>query len=326
MFSKLKTENAIPDTYARPQTGEIVVTNADRDRSSASGDPDGTSPQIDSDRLGLPWRILLVFVGVTLIWLLIGYVNQTAFEPGYDQTGHVASAVIATLLTVPLIIFARRRVDGRPLSGLGLSPLRAAWRPLILGMGCYLLPAGLGLAAALSLGWVEISLEVSIPELLVVLVSLAVLVFLYEAFPEELVFRGYLYRNLNASIPRWAAVGGQAILFVAWAVAIGAAPTAERMFIFLFMAIVIGMIRAITGDVWVCIGFHLAFQTVQQLFGGQWAGNPFAVSDPGTLEMLAFGLIPLALAVSTLVLLVREETDWRAVDPDLAPAEADVRE
>lgn len=74
--------------------------------------------------------------------------------------------------------------------------------------------------------------------------------------------------------------------------------------------------RCKTGDVWACIGFHLAFQTVQQFFGGAWAGDALVVSTPGTLERIVFGLVPIALAVLVLELVVREDTDWGALDPD----------
>lgn len=282
--------------------------------------PDGTvgnRPRSDADQqIGLFWRIAIVFAGATLIWLLIVYVNQTVFGPEYDRTGHVVNAVLASLLTVPLVVLARRILDKRPLAGHGLPSLRTGWRSFLLGMGCYLFPAGIGLAAVLALGWVEISVETTPADLLSGLAGLMVLVLLYEALPEELIFRGYVYRNLNVSFPRWSAVAGQAVLFTLWGVAIGAASAIERVTIFFFMAAVIGMIRAITGDVWACIGFHLAFQTVQQLFAGQWVGDPFAVSNPGTLAMIAFGLVPLSLAVLTLELVVRKETDWQARDPD----------
>lgn len=277
----------------------------------------------DERRLGLFRRIAVVFVAVTLIWLLIVYVNQLSFGPGYARLGHGVNAVLATALAVPTIVLARRFLDKRPLAGLGLPPLRTGWRSLLIGMGCYLIPAGIGLVAVLSVGWVEISLDTSIANLVAVFFSLVVLVFLYEALPEELIFRGYIYRNLNTSFPRWSAVGGQAVLFSLWGIAIGATLTVNRVVFFFFVAIVIGMIRAITGDIWACIGFHLAFQTVQQLFGGAWAGDVFVVSAPETLEMVVFGLIPIALAVLTLEIIVRKETDWRARNPDTVPVERD---
>jgi uncharacterized protein len=282
------------------------------------GNDEGRNAEEEEDRVGLVWRLAAVFAGVTAIWFLIIAMSAAVFEPGYSRPGHVTNALLATVLTVPLVVLARRHLDKRSLAGLGLTPFRTAWRSFLLGMGCYLLPAGAGLGAALAFGWVELSLTTSIGNLVFLLLSLAVLVFLYEALPEELAFRGYLYRNLSASFSRWLAVGGQAILFCLWAVAIGAAPGLERVLIFFFIAVVLGSIRAITGDLWACIGFHLAFQTVQQLFAGGWTDQPFVVSDPVMLENIVFGLVPLALAVLVLRVVVHEDVEWRSREPDPA--------
>ena len=284
------------------------MTDSGHVRTDGSG---GDRSQNDADhRLPLFWRISAVFVAVTVIWLIIQYVSRATFGADYNRTGHVVSAVLATVLTVPVVALARRAFDRRPWAGLGLSPLRSGWRSFLIGTACYLLPAAVGLTAVVALGWVEITLETSLGELLWLVVSLMILVFLYEALPEELVFRGYLYRNLATAFPQRLAVGGQAVLFTLWAVAIGAAPTVERVVIFLAVAAVLGMIRAITGDVWACIGFHVAFQTVQQLFAGGWAGDVFVVTNPGTLELIAFGIVPFALSLAVLELFVETETDW----------------
>lgn len=309
------------DSRASANRSDCTRSSSERRLLSDGGNKEDAreeSPPTDDSRLGLFWRIGIVFVGVTAIWLLMYNVTNVVFEPGYTRPSHVTSAVLATVLTVPLVVVARRYLDRRSLSGLGFPPFRTAWRSFFLGMGCYLLPASVGLGAVLALGWVELSLDTSVADLVFLLLSLAVLVFLYEALPEELVFRGYLYRNLSVSFPRWSAVGGQAVLFTLWGVAIGAAPTVDRVLIFFVIAAVLGAIRAITGDLWAPIGFHLAFQTVQQLFAGGWADQPFVVSDPGTLEMIAFGLVPLALAILILEVVMGEETDWHAREPDPA--------
>jgi membrane protease YdiL (CAAX protease family) len=74
-------------------------------------------------------------------------------------SGHVPSALLAPLLAVPTVIAARRWLDCGSLAGLGLpSSLKEVGKPLAI-----------------------------VP-------LLTVLVLLYEALPEELAFRGYVYR------------------------------------------------------------------------------------------------------------------------------------
>lgn len=265
-----------------------------------------------------------MFVAVALIWLFIMCFNNLVFGGEYTRLGHVVNAILATSLTVPAVILARRFLDNRSLEGIGLSPLRAGWRSFLIGMGCYLIPAGLALAGALAIGLVEISLETSLINAIPILLGLLLLVFFYEAFPEELVFRGYIYRNLAAAVPRWAAVVGQAAIFglwgsILWLMVDGVSDAAGRLVLFIVIAMIIGAIRVVTGDVWACIGFHLAFQTVQQFFGGTWAGGVVTTSSPETFESIIFGLIPLALALAVLHILGYRDTDWHVRDPDPPP-------
>lgn len=259
----------------------------------------------------------MVLVAASFVWLGIGAVNRTVFGAGYDPLGHATSAVLTSLLIVPTVVLARRYLDRRPMAGLGLPSGGTAWRSFVIGMGCYLLPAAIGLALVLVLGRVEIAVEAPLSEVVALLVGLVALVFLFEALPEELLFRGYVYHNLNTAVPRWGAVGGQAVLFALWGVAIGAAPTVGRLVFFAGVALIIGLIRAISGDVWACIGFHLAFQTVQQFFGGSLTSGMVVTSSPQLLQSSVFGLVPLVLAVAVLQLLVREETDWNGRASDV---------
>ncbi|PWR05178.1 hypothetical protein DKT68_28275 [Micromonospora acroterricola] len=162
-------------------------------------------------RPDLHWRVLIVFAGTVLVWLFL--YHGALLGRDYDRPTHVARAILTTLLVVPLVVAARRLLDRRPWSGLGLPSLRAGWRRLLLGMACWLVPAGLGFALCLGVGWVEISVRTCTADALRVAALLVVLVFLYEALPEELVFRGYLHRNLATRLPAWQAVVGQAALF-----------------------------------------------------------------------------------------------------------------
>lgn len=77
-------------------------------------------------------------------------------------------------------------------------------------MACWLIPAGIGLVVTLTLGWAEVSFAALDGRTLLLALYLPLLVFLFEALPEELVFRGYFYRNLADRYSRWIAVIGQA--------------------------------------------------------------------------------------------------------------------
>ncbi|MEK8105167.1 CPBP family intramembrane glutamic endopeptidase [Micromonospora sp. M12] len=108
-----------------------------------------------------------------------------------------------------------------------------------------------------------------------------------EALPEELIFRGYLQRNLVTRLPVWQALVGQAVLFTLFGVLVGAARSFDRIALFLVFALLLGAFRVATGDIWAGIGLHVAFQTVAQLFGD--VGAVFDVVGADVLGVVAMG-------------------------------------
>jgi membrane protease YdiL (CAAX protease family) len=249
--------------------------------------------------LGL--RVTVVLAAATLIWLAVYRAGDALFGPGYDRGRHVASAVAVTALVVPMILLAGRRLDRLPWSALRRASPRTALQLLLLGAAGYLLPAGVAVAALAATNRLEIALRGGPAEAVLSVAALALLVLLYEALPEELVFRGYLYRNLATALPRWATVLAQAALFALFGLAVGAASTVDRVVLFFGFAVVQGVIRAATDTLWVPIGFHLAFQTTEQLAGPSW--DVLTVDDLTLLQEVALGLVPLALGVPVIMLL-----------------------
>lgn len=285
------------------------MTEHHRDRRSSS------APSKVSERPLHPlWRVAIVFAAAAVIGVAIHQSVGALFDPGYTRAGHVARAITAFVLYVPLVVVARRVLDRRPLSGLGVSPLERAWGPLLLGMAAWLVPAAIGIALVVGVGWSQITLEGSVGALAAAVALRVVLVLIYEALPEELLFRGYLYHNLATVAPRWAAVAGQAVLFVLWGVIIGAAATADRVLLFFVFSVILGIIRVRTGTVWATVGFHLAFQTVAQVTGP--AEALFAVSDLEALQTVAFGLLPFALGVLLVERFHRDAPGWLDREPD----------
>lgn len=248
-------------------------------------------------------RLGAVFTGATVIWLAVDRSADAIFGPDYRPRRHVFSAVATTALVVPMVLVACRRLDRLQWSDLRRGSPRAAGQLLVLGAAGYLIPAGLAVAVLAATGPLELDLRGSVLGTAGSVLFLAVLVLLYEALPEELVFRGYLYRNLTTALPRWAAVLGQAVLFTFFGMAVGAAGSVDRIVLFFGFAVVQGTIRAVTGTLWLPIGFHLAFQTTEQLVGPSW--NRFVVNDLALLQELTLGLVPLALGVPVILLLRR---------------------
>ncbi len=259
------------------------------------------------------WRVGAMFAWTTFASLLVFHGADAIFGSDYDRWAHVVRAGTLFALIVPAVVATTRLLDRAPLSGIGLTSLRHGGRHLLAGAACWLIPAAAGSAACLLLGWTEVALRGSVGEMLLTAGGLLVLVFFYEAFPEELVFRGYLFSRLAARWGPWPAILAQAALFTLWGAVNGGANSMSRIALFFAFSLVTGLLRAVTGSVWTSIGFHLAFQTAAQLFGS--VGGQFELTSPSALTVVAFGALPFAAALT-----VRSWWRRQPVEPTARPA------
>lgn len=252
-------------------------------------------------KIGL--RVGTLWLAVVALWLVLGWLRNAVWGSGYagyTLAGHMMSAVLATLVTVPLVMAMQRVSGGARLEDIGLRFSIDAMRPFLVGAFAWLAPFVLGLGLCLVTGWASVSPTAGWGEILAFLPLLIVLVFLLEALPEELVFRGYIYDQLSSGMNRLWAVLIQAVLFSAWGgvlwiIALGGVPM-DRIVMFFFMGLVLGMVRVVTGSVWASIGLHVAFQTVAQLLLNETRGH-FALAGTDMLQLVALGVVPFSLAV-----------------------------
>jgi membrane protease YdiL (CAAX protease family) len=268
-------------------------------------------------RVGLLWLVVLV------IWLFLGWLRDAVWGSGYagyTLAGHMMSAVLATLLTVPLVMAMQRVFDRASPKDIGLRLSADAVRPFLVGVLAWLAPFALGLWICLGAGWVTVTPTANWAEILAFVPLLVVLVFLLEALPEELVFRGYVYGQLASGMSRLWAVVLQAVLFSAWGAAlwtisVGTVPI-DRIALFFFMGLVLGMVRVVTGSVWASIGLHVAFQTVAQLLLNETRGH-FAIVGADMFQFVALGIVPFSLAVMISGIFYKGPHGWmrRAVRP-----------
>ncbi|MDZ5078881.1 CPBP family intramembrane glutamic endopeptidase [Nesterenkonia sp. HG001] len=281
----------------------------------------------ESPRLPLAARLALAILGCLVIWVAV--TQLTGLWWGQESLGrHVSNAVGVTLLAVPMVLILCRQVDRRPLSSLGLSGGGGALKDMLRGALTWVLPAGVGLAAVVLLGWVEIRVEATPGELVGAVLLLVLLVFVYEALPEELIFRGYIYRNLADAVAPWVAAIGQALLFsffgtALWVISVGWGVFLERSVLFFSMAVVVGLLRVMSGSVWGPIGFHLAFQVTMQLF----LSSRYATVhvDDEAIFTIATAVVAFCAATTVAGFLWRGPVNWRepeAEEPVSPPGES----
>ncbi|MBF6351278.1 CPBP family intramembrane metalloprotease [Nocardia flavorosea] len=244
--------------------------------------------------------IFVVLTAVAMWWIFLIDGVGALMVPEYTRGAHIVRALGATLFAVPLIALALRYPVRRSWADIGLERAGAGLRQFAAGAGYWLVPAATVLAVAVAAGWTEITVRASAVETAGVLLGLTVLVLLYEAIPEELVFRGFLYTALAGRwSPAWS-VCGQAVLFTVFGVVIGAAASSDRIVLFVVFAALLGALRAVTGSLWTCMGFHTAFQvTAQLLVGDHWSQAELADPD-GTISALAFVAVPFLITAALL--------------------------
>jgi len=246
---------------------------------------------------GIAIRIAAVLILGIIIWSFITYLSDTFLGQEYSSLPHFIIALTTTVLTV-VLIQAALKIDKTTWNQLGQKTVRINIFSFLLGFFIWTIPASIGLFICLMLGWVEINIQTDLNNLLLSILILLVTVFLIEALPEELIFRGYIYRYLNVIFPHWGTIILQALLFSLFAYFIGAMYSVEQLQFIPGFAIILGVLRAMSGNMWISIGFHTAIMTATQILGP--IHGHFDVNGMFTLQFFAFILLPSVIGATVL--------------------------
>lgn len=132
------------------------------------------------------------------------------------------------------------------------------------------------------------------PDAALWLLYLLLLVFLSEALPEELLFRGWLMEVFGVSRSPWIAILGQAAVFTLFAWALGGLASFDDASFIACFGVVLGIVRVVTGTIWASVGVHLAFIAAQQSALPQWtiwSGDPHMMVQVAGLAIIPFSII-----------------------------------
>lgn len=266
----------------------------------------------------LPVRIAAAWLLIFLALGLAGWTGERveAFLGAGSRGRYWLQAFIMSGLVVPGIWWLRTRVDCQSMKGLGFPGWRRSLTTFGLGIGIIALPVLAIVVLTTLAGWGTVILDLSPTGLARLWYALGT-VFLFEALPEELVFRGYIYRNLNTALPRWAAGALTVVLFVLLPVlltpvqhyligtriSVGGAGsiTASYIITMMLFGVFTQYLRILSGTIWTSIGFHFAFVLANRIVGPR----PSAVirfveiTSPAPVQVLA-----LASALIVIIALV----------------------
>lgn len=228
---------------------------------------------------------------------------------------YLVQAALMSAIVVPVIVFLRWRLDRRSLAEIGVH--RRSGRPLLIGLSVGLATAALVWVPAGLAGWIRVdAIDLSAFVIFLVLNGLALLFF--EALPEELAYRGYVWTNLRdgwglivatvvttALFPLGAPVSslvrtGIAVVSgssVAWSYGFpgGDALTYIVQLILFGLALIAARRIPIEGALFIAVAFHWTQLTVNRVLlnGLGWVDSGWAVTlvQPDAIFLVAVHII-----------------------------------
>lgn len=260
----------------------------------------------------------------------LGTAAGVSASPAHSLGARVAVAAPIALVVVTVIVVLRRRWDRAPLTGIGLTGARADLRGFVLGAGV-VAAAGALVLAVLSLVGAAHWARLDLGDLVIFLLTNAVVALLLEAIPEEVSIRGYALTALKAHYPRAVAtVLNIATFLLVPIVALGtqfllgllpggdgagfsAAPGGEDPLTYYLMLAAFGLLLVYAREattkatVWTCIGAHLAWLSVNRIVLGGAAGVEVELSATATMAFFAAYATVVVIGFS----LLRERADRR---------------
>lgn len=164
---------------------------------------------------------------------------------------------------------------------IGLNNLPKAIINFSFGFGLLIAPLLLSLVVTETAGWAVIQINWQGARVDLILLGM-LSVFITDAFPEELVFRGYIFSELTRKFSKWKSACMTTILFFIFPVIlfpvkallgpdittgiVSSISVGYLGYMILFGAFAM-YLRVLTGSIWTGIGFHLMFVYMNQLIG-----------------------------------------------------------
>lgn len=254
--------------------------------------------------------LLLIFpyflvVGIfQLVGVLIAGVDYSNVEAVKTSQQHVIVAFFTFLGTFALLWFFMKYVDEEKLVNLGFQ-IKNRIKDINLGVILGLVIMGAGLLILISLNQVQfVKFNVSVID-----ITLAILVYIFVAFTEEALFRGYILRNFMGSFNNYVALIASSVLF---AVAHGFNPNMDWFsYLNLFLAgILLGATYIYTKNLWFPIALHFSWNFFQTLFGFNVSGQQFysliefKITDKNIINGGDFGFEGSIFSIAAQVLLI----------------------
>lgn len=272
-------------------------------------------------------NILIVFFLMAVGLLLANVISE---QIPTIVTRKIVQSIAMTMVIVPAVILVLTKLDRLPLKRLFNESPAKSFLKFCMGAGLILVPMVAHFAIAISLGWVRPVTEIDTYVVLSIVGAMAY-AFFYEAFPEELALRGYIFGRLNSRMVKWKAFFLTLFIFIALPVFYGLLnwmifwdSTAFKDFTslnYLLTILIIGLliqvVRVSFSSVWSGMGLHFSFLISDRIIGASKDHNiQLEVLRENSTEMplLIVWLCIIILIVVFYPKLIGRTWGWRAMD------------
>lgn len=254
--------------------------------------------------------VIALLIGALAV-VLTNILGIEAQALGIDRWANQAIKGILLSGIVVAGIWLLRKRDGFTPRDIGHETKPKAAKKFLLGMALIIVPLIITLVVAFITGWGGLKINGS-GQVLSAMLFAFVLTFLTDALPEELLFRGYIYTNLNRKYSKIRSSLITILLFsclpvvsmliqkqlLGYEVSIGGASTITPSYIItlIFFGAFVLYLRILTRSLWTGAGFHLVFVFMNQLMGPS-ESNLLQFTSVEGEQALQFTLMGLILAI-----------------------------
>lgn len=289
----------------------------------------------------LPEERNIIKIRVLLAWIvgfaalsIAGWLSSLLVDTSIlgSTTITLLKAGLMTMIVLSGIL-SIQRVTGNQRINIGLKTPGVAFIQFFAGIGIILIPLVLSILFTEIFGWGEIQFNMESGFLKTIALGLLV-TFLFEAFPEEILFRGYIYSHLNVKFSKWLSGLVTIGLFVMLPIILSLFHKyilGQEMYIggsynittgyvisIIFFGFVVQYLRVLSGAVWLGMGFHLAFVHINHLIGptGDKLIQITEMANEQPVQMVFVGsIICIVLLLLLYPKLKKRPINWKGLNP-----------
>lgn len=218
---------------------------------------------------------LLLFLGTltVIIGLFLAIITGEIFYKNAETISvgqQLIQAIVMSAIIVPItyLLYKQIHQDGEDEPSYARSKIPHFFTSFLLAGSLTFI----SLFILHAFGWITITKWYAPSTWISALLLNMFIAFLYEAFPEELVIRGFIYDVLRIRLSVWKTIIAQAFIFVIFSatitlllVSVNLSPIEalfalpSQLILHFFFGITLGLVRARTGSLWAAVGFHLGY-------------------------------------------------------------------